>query len=312
MDSFRVALNVALPMALMMGVGCLVRVTGVVTRQDTPPIDRLIFRLLMPCLLFHNIYSIDFSSVFPGREMLFTLVSLGLLFLLGVLLPPKLVKDRRQAATIGQAVFRCNFVLFGIAVTESIYGKGNAGLTALLGAVVVPVTNAMSVVLLEMSRSKSAKPGQILSAVLRNPMVISAIAALCLSMLHVQIPEMLYSVVEDLAGATATVSFLSLGISLDPRELRGNRRALTLGVGLRMLLVPLIFLPIALALGFREQSLCAMVILFASPTAISTYPMATAMDADGPLAGQIVCVTTLLSVVTIFLLTFLFKALGML
>lgn len=312
MENFRVALNVALPMALLMGVGCLLRIVGIVGREDMRPVDRLIFKFLMPCLLFYNIYGVELSPEAYGKEVVFTLVCLLLLFLLGFFLPPVLVKDRKQAASIGQAIFRSNYVLFGIAVTESIYGQGQAGLTALLGAIVVPVTNAMSVILLEIARSRKAKPGHILLAVLRNPMVISGVAALTLSALNVPLPQLLYGTVEDLAGITAPLSFLSLGVSLDLGQLRCNRRGLTIGIMLRMVAIPLVFLPIAVALGFRGQSLCAMLILFAAPTAISTYQMATAMDADGPLAGQLVCTTTLLSVLTIFLLTFLFKSLGML
>ena len=311
-NSFLVALQVVLPMALLMGVGCLIRTVGLVTRDDMAPIDRLIFKVFMPCMLFKNIYNTDLSSSFHAKEVIFTLVSLGLLFLIGVLLPPRLVKDRKQAASIGQAIFRSNFVLFGVAVTESIYGEGNAGLTALLGAIVIPTTNALSIVLLEMSRSRKAKPGQLLKAVLSNAMVISAILALGLMALDIRLPDMVYSVVEDLAGVTTTISFLSLGVSLNLKELRQNSRALTLGILLRMVIIPLVFLPITVALGFRGAALCAMIILFAAPTAISTYPMAVAMDADGPLAGQLVCTTTLLSVVTMFLLTFLFQSLGML
>jgi hypothetical protein len=40
--------------------------------------------------------------------------------------------------------------------------------------------------------------------------------------------------------------------------------------------------------------------------------MAVAMGADGPLSGQLVCVTTVVSVFTMFCFTFLFRALGFL
>lgn len=311
-DSFMVALRVVLPMALLMGVGCLVRTAGIVDRDSMQPVDRLIFKLFMPCLLFKNIYSTDLTANFHPKEVIFTVVSLLIIFLLAIFLPPKLVKDRKQAASIGQAIFRSNYVLFGVAVTESIYGEGNAGLTALLGAIVVPATNALSVVLLEIARSQKAKPGQILLAVMKNAMVISAILALGLMALNIRLPDIVYSVIKDLSGVTTTISFISLGVSLNLRELRRNRYPLTMGVLLRMVILPLVFLPITVALGFRGKSLCALTILFAAPTAISSYPMAAAMDADGPLAGQLVCTTTLLSVITMFILTFLFQSLGML
>ena len=53
-------------------------------------------------------------------------------------------------------------------------------------------------------------------------------------------------------------------------------------------------------------------ILFAAPCAVASYPMAVAMGADGPLSGQLVVTTTLTSILTMFLFTFLFRSIGLL
>ncbi|MBR4291757.1 MAG: AEC family transporter [Oscillospiraceae bacterium] len=312
LGSLLVALRVVLPMAITMGVGSFVRAAGVVRREDMGPLNRLIFKVLMPCLLFKNIYNIDFSANSYPKELACIIVGMLVVFAFAVVVPRYLVKDPKQAASVGQAVFRCNYVLFGVAVTESIYGAGNAGLTALLGSIVVPGTSALSVVLLEMARNQKASVKQLARSVLSNPLVISAILALSIKLLDINLPEVVVSVVESLAGTATAISFLSLGVSLNVGELRNNRYPMLVGVILRMILLPLLFLPVVVALGFRRESLCALMIFFSSPTAISSYPMAVAMDADGSLAGQLVCITTLVSVVTMFALVFLLKNLGLL
>ncbi|MEF9971830.1 MAG: AEC family transporter, partial [Oscillospiraceae bacterium] len=58
--------------------------------------------------------------------------------------------------------------------------------------------------------------------------------------------------------------------------------------------------PLAIALGFRGMELGALLAMFASPTAVSSFTMAQQMQADDELAGQIVVVGSLCSVVTIF------------
>lgn len=312
LGSLFVALRVVLPMAITMGVGSFVRAAGVVKREDMGPLNRLIFKVLLPCLLFKNIYHIDFSTNSYPKELAFIIAAMLVVFVIAVTVPRRLIKDPKQAASVGQAVFRCNYVLFGVAVTESIYGAGNAGLTALIGALVVPGTSALSVVLLEMARNQKASAKKLACAVLTNPLVISAILALGIRFLNIRLPEVVISVVESLAGTATAISFISLGVSLNIAELRQNRYPMLVGVSLRMLLLPLLFLPVVIALGFRRESLCALMIFFSSPTAISSYPMAAAMDADGPLAGQMVCVTTLVSVVTMFFLVFFFQSVGML
>ena len=311
-ESILVALRVVAPMALLMLLGAGVRRCGMIDRPTMGKVDKLTFRLFLPVLLFKNIYETDLAQAFDARELIFTVVGLLAIFAVALWLPPRLVKDRPQAASIGVAVIRSNYILFGISVAQSIYGENDIGPVALLGAIVVPATNALAVVLLELSRSGQAKPGAIALSILKNPMVIAALAAFALLAMPFRLPDLLWSVVEDVAGVATTISFISLGVSLDLGETRANRRPLVLGILLRMVLVPLVFLPISVALGFRGPTLCALMVLFAAPAAVASYPMAVAMGADGPLAGQLVCTTTLVSIVTIFCYTFIFQSLGFL
>lgn len=312
LESFLVALRVVVPMALLMAVGAGARKAGWMDRPTMRGMDRLTFRLFMPVLLFKNIYETDLTRSFAPREALFAVLALLVMFPAALLLPPRLVKNSGQAASIGQAMIRTNYILFGIAVAESIFGEGNIGAVALLGAIVVPMTNALSVIVLEVRRSGRAEPGKLALSILKNPMVLATFLALALLSLPFRLPDLLWGAVKDIAAVTTTLSFISLGVSLDLGEARANRRPLLIGTALRMVLVPLVFLPLSVALGFRNQSLCALMVLFAAPTAVASYPMAVAMGADGPLAGQLVCATTVLSVFTMFCYTFLFRSLGLL
>ena len=78
------------------------------------------------------------------------------------------------------------------------------------------------------------------------------------------------------------------------------------------MLIPAIFLPIGIALGFRGPELAVLIALFASPTAVSSFTMAQQMDGDAQLAGQLVVFGSLFSILTIFLWVFSFKQLGLL
>ncbi|MBQ7264023.1 MAG: AEC family transporter, partial [Synergistaceae bacterium] len=147
---------------------------------------------------------------------------------------------------------------------------------------------------------------------LKNPMIIATSIAFVLMALPYPFPPLLWGVVRDVAGVTTPLSFISLGVGLDLGKARADLRPLTLGVLLRTVLVPSIFLPLSVMLGYSGPTLCALLILFGAPTAVASYPMAVAMGADGPLAGQLVCATTLLSIPTIFLATFALLSLGLL
>ncbi len=310
-ESFIAALTVVSPMMILMIIGWLCRTKGVITRPAMKEYDRLIFRVFMPLLLFKNIYEINFSGGIAVKEMVFTAVCLLIMFALCLDCPRYLTRDLRKSSVIGQAIVRGNYVIFGVVVSEALYGEGNIGVVIMMSMLVVPMVNIFSAIILEAGRSGKSSPAKLFLAVLKNPMIIGAICAFIVKGFGIKIPAVLWSVIRSIANSTTTISFISLGVGLDMADAIADRRLLAWGVILRMIILPGVMLPLAVISGFRGQSLCAMMVTFAAPSAVASYPMAVAMGADGQLAGQLVCATTIISVITIFLWTFAFKSLGL-
>lgn len=94
-------------------------------------------------------------------------------------------------------------------------------------------------------------------------------------------------------------------------KLQGCGRSLTVCTVVRLFAAPVVFLSLAVALGFRGVPLCGAMLVFATPVAVNSYTMALQMDGDADLAGGIVLLTTGLSCLTLFLWIFLLKALGL-
>lgn len=301
MESFLVALNVVVPMALMMGVGVLMRLSKITDRDTMKKVDRMVFKLFMPLLMFKNIYTTDFAELDGSLYIIYGMAGLFVLFFAAIFVVPKCMKRRDSASSMGQALLRPNYILFGAAVAQSIYGEGNYGAVMLLGAVAIPAFNAMAAVILEVGRNGSAKASKLLKAIVTNPTVIAAVIGMVMNFGGIKLPMLVEDVVYDIAGLTTPLSFLSLGVSLNITTMVGNKKPLIAGILLRLVIIPAVFLTGAIALGIHGVPLCAMLILFAAPTAVSSYPMAVSMDADGELAGQMVVFTTLASLVTIFL-----------
>ncbi len=74
----------------------------------------------------------------------------------------------------------------------------------------------------------------------------------------------------------------------------------------------LIFVPLALWIGLRGEALLAFYVLMASPTAVSTYPMACSMGCDEKTAANSIFVSTLLAVFTFTLGVYILKGAGLL
>ena len=85
-----------------------------------------------------------------------------------------------------------------------------------------------------------------------------------------------------------------------------------LGIVTRLVLIPAVLVTLAVALGFRGQELCSIFLLFAAPTAVSSYPMAVAMEADPEIAGQMVIFTTVCCLPTFFFWVMFMSSFGLL
>jgi len=309
MESLIMASRVVIPMAMMVGIGMLLRIVKLTDEPTMKKVDKLIFNVFMPMLSFYNIYKTDFTKLTQVGYIVFGCGILVILFIASMFLVPKFVRPMPTAAALGQAIFRSNYLIFGAAVAESIYGAGNFGMITLLGAVAVPLYNALAAILLERARNGSASAKKLLLAIARNPTVIATVLGISVNFLGIVLPELILEVVQDLSGLTTPLSFLSIGVTLKLGQVE-KKGYLAAGILLRLVLVPAAIMPLAILWGFRGQELCALMILFAAPVAVSSYPMAVAMDADGDLAAQLVAYTTVLCLPTIFLWTLLLNSMG--
>ena len=309
MESLIMAARVVIPMAIMVGIGAVLRIVKLADEPTMKKVDKLIFNVFMPMLSFNNIYKTDFTQLTQVGYIVFGCGILTLLFIGCMVIVPRLVRPMPTAASLGQAIFRANYLIFGAAVAESIYGEGNFGKIALMGAIAVPMFNALAAVLLERARNSTASPRKLLLAIAKNPTVLATILGILVNLTGLVIPVLVLDVVQDLAGLTTPLSFLSIGVTLKLGQVE-KKSYLISGVLLRLVLIPMAVIPLGILCGFRGQELCALMILFGAPTAVSSYPMAVAMDADGDFAAQMVAYTTIFCLPTIFLWTLFLNSMG--
>lgn len=312
MQNLAVSAQVVLPLLLMMLVGVGAKRCGLADEPVLRKVDAIAFRIFLPVLLFQNLYAVDLKQAFNPGLMGYTVACVFLIFALSMWLIPRFEKDNKKRAAIIQTIIRSNFLIFGLAVAVSLYGEGNAASVALLGSVFVPLSNALAVFILEYFRMGKVSVRKIAFSILKNPLVIAALLGIAVLLLGIPLPAVFRKTIKDMSAVATPLCLLTLGGSLRAADARENAKQIGLGLLARMVLVPGIFLPLAALLGFRGEALLALLVLFASPTAVSSYTMAQQMGADGKLAGQLVAFTTGMSILTIFLFVFVFKELGFL
>ncbi len=312
MNSLNMAFQVVLPIFLLLSLGYLLRRAGLADEHTLAGCNTLVFRVFLPAVLFRNIYSADLGAAFDGRLMLYAAAATLLTFLLLVLLIPLTEKDNRKRSAMIQGVYRTNFILFSITITDALYGPGQGGVAALLVAVVIPLSNVLTVFIMEYYRSGRVKPRQLLAGMAGNPLILASLLGLLFLLTGWRLPNLLMKTLGDVGSVATPLALIVLGGAFRFQGLRGSARPLAVCLLANLVLVPLVFLPPAAALGFRGPQMAALLALFASPSSVSCYAMACEMGADGELAGRIVVLNSAASVATLFLWIFALTSLGLL
>lgn len=310
MDNFILSLHAVLPMFLIMAVGYLIRHIGLMDRNDVFNINKVCFRIFLPCMLFHNIYTSDLSgSIRPGL-ILFAVCSVLVIYFLTTFYVVHTESDRSLQGVMIQGLFRSNYVIMGIPIAEALLGSEQLGPISILIGIIVPLYNVLAVICLERYRGNKRSIGDLLLPILKNPLIIGSFLGIMTLVLHIQLPYVIDSAVSGLAQIAAPLQLFTLGVFFEFSGLRKYAHQLIKVNTGKLVILPGIFLTIAYCFGFRNADFVSLLGIFAAPTAINSFTMAQQMGGNDELAGDIVISTTAFSCLSMFLWTLIFKTIG--
>lgn len=311
MDNLIISVNAVLPLMLCMAAGYLFQRLGLGDEGFYNKCNTLCFKTFLPLMLFMNVYDSDLSTAAQPGLFAFAFCAILAVFALCFLIIPRMVKEDSRRAVLIQGIFRSNYVIFGVPIAVNLYGAENAATAALLAAVAVPLYNVLAVIALEYYSPHKTGMKSVLLGIAKNPLIWGAVIGLLFQAFHLTLPTPVYKAVSDMGKMATPLALVALGATFHFKAVGKNTRFLLIGVLGRIAAVPLLTLPLAAALGFRDVGLLSLTVLFAAPTAVSSYTMAAAAGHDAELAGQQVVFTSICALFSVFLWILVLKNLGM-
>lgn len=311
MENLILSFNVVLPLFLSIALGYVLRRIHLIDESTQKSMNKLCFKVFLPIYVFNNIYTTDMSAAFHPGLAAFTVIGVLTVFAFLMLLIPRIEPDNAKRGVMVQAIFRSNFVLFGLPVAVSLCGEENIGPTSLLIGFVVPMFNILAVVCLETFRGGKPDVKKMLAGIARNPLIIASVLGIAMNLAGVPLPTGVKKSLTDLGKIATPLSLVVLGAGFKFSRIRGYSRQLLICIAGKLLVGPLVMVALAAVLGFRREMLVPVLALFGSPIAVSSYTMAEQMEGDGTLAASLVVLTTALSIFTMFLFIFGLKQLGL-
>ena len=307
--------NVVVPIFLLIMLGYVLTRVKLWDTHFLKIANEVCFKCLLPVLLFYNVATADIFAVFNLKLILYVCFCAcaicGLLFLV----VPMFVKEKKRRGVMIQGTFRSNFLLFGVPLGLSIGGDEGAVLAAVVASFYVPVINMLSVISLYAfsdAENKSLKTAAI--GIVKNPLIIGGVSGLIFSVIRnsigFEMPVIMDTTLFNIKSAATPLAFLILGGDLKFGNMLRNVKFSFLSVLGKTVLIPAVMLPVSAMLGFDPLEMAILTAVFATPNAVSSYAMARNYEADYELAGEIITLGTLLSVVTMFVFITVARSFG--
>lgn len=307
------SLNATVPIFLMMVLGYVLHEIGWMDDEFASKMNRFVFRVPLPVLLFGDLAAVDFARVWNMKFVMFCFgvtvisiaVSAGISFLW---------KDRAIQGEFIQASYRSSAAILGIAFIQNIYGTAGMAPLMIIGS--VPLYNVMAVLVLSLF-----KPGQrgidrdVLKTTLRgvaaNPIIIGIAAGLLWSALRLPMPQIMGKMISSVGGVTTPMGLMAMGAAFDLRKAFARVKPAVTAAFIKLIGFCAVFLPAAVRLGFREEELVAILVMLGSATTVTCFVMAKNMGHEGVLSSSVVMLTTLFSAFTLTGWLYLLRSTGL-
>lgn len=307
------SLHATIPIFLLMVLGYVFHQLGWIDEVFASRMNRFVFLVPLPCLLFEDLATVDFAQAWNPKFVLFCFVA-TLLSITAAAAISFLWKDRSIQGEFIQASYRSSAALLGIAFIQNIYGNAGMGPMMIIGS--VPLYNIMAVVVLSFFRpGRRTMDRSLLKAtakgILTNPIIIGIVIGLLWSGLKLPLPSIAEKTISEIGSTATPLGLMAMGAAFDLRKACGMLRPAVTAACIKLAGFAMIFLPIAVWLGFRNEELVAILVMLGSATTVSCYVMARSMGHEGVLTSSTVMLTTLFSAFTLTGWLFLMRSMGL-
>jgi malonate transporter len=293
-----------LPVFAVIVTGWVVGYTGYLSRQLSDALIHFAYNIAMPALLIVTIaqepgralINWRFLVAFGGGSLLCFILVFGMMSVRGS-------RSLASRTMDGMAASMTNTGFVALPVLQAIYGP-RAVLPAAIATVFVAVVMfPLAVVLLEVGQRSAdgarKNPITTVKHVVLNPLVISTLVGMLLSITGLRMPLPVAAYLGIFADALTPCALFAIGLGLSLDGLRANIGQASLLSAVKLVIMPLIVYGLSLSLGLDPLYTIAAVICAAVPTAKTVYILAGEYHCEEMMVASTISLTTLASVLSL-------------
>lgn len=313
LDNIIFTINTVAPVFLIVVLGYILKKLNIINENFVAITSKFVFNVSLPAFIFMKLYDINLETVVDVEQIIYIYAGTLIIYLTVWLISIPLIKDGRDLSVFVQGAFRGNYAIVGLAIISNLYGDDGLAEATLILAFILPLYNVLAVIILTVPMRKVKRQnlkGTFLEIIF-NPLIVAVIVAIPFAYLKLELPHMISASGDFLSDVALPMALIGIGGSLNFENVKKASGLAFTSSTIKLILLPLILTTGAYYFGYRNIDLGIMFILFSCPTAIVSFIMAEAMGCNSKLAGNIIVISTIGSVITISAAIIMLRSFGL-
>lgn len=308
MDQFTAVLNQVFIFCIIIAIGFLAIKFKFIQRSALPVLTMLFSRVIVPFILFVN--TVNGATRADLKSHLYlsgVYVCVFIVLITVAKVMPKILRLKGNRAPLFSLAFMFGNVGFiGIPLLLSVFGQRVMIYVTMYAIVDQAIfwTYGYSLTFPVDNKLKFS-PGTLVKMI--NPPLIAIILAIVLILLDVKVPPILDRAFTTVSNSGAALPFLYIGGMLASLDIKSIVKHFEFyaGIAVKMIILPICLFIIMKAIGIDRDAAVASAILFGLPTLALVPMLASANGSDVEYATSVVLVTTIASLFTLTLISYL-------
>lgn len=303
-----VILNVMMELFIIIVIGYFLFKTGIFDKNFNQKLTKLILHVTMPCLILNSVLK---QTKKPPITMVRDTFVVGVaifivLPIVGIIVAKLIRADLKKQGMYAFMMTYSNIGFMGIPVIGAIYGSTAVFYTAIINIVFNVTIFTLGMIVLRYGGGVNSKMniGKLLS-----PGVLFSVAAIFVYLFNIRFTGVIETSIASIGSVTTPLAMLLMGSTLATMPLRQvfNEGKVYLFCVIKQIIIPVILYP-TVKYFINDSTLFGVVmILLMMPIATNSIMFAIENNGDEKLAAKSVFISTVMSIVTIPLILYVFK-----
>ena len=286
-----------LSIILMIGLGYFLKRIDFLSEKDIDPFNKIVMYILMPCMIFHAIFTADISLI-PKLGIL-PFIILASSFATGIIsyfILKQLKLDDKKLWSVLVTVMIANTAFMGYPVTLGIYGQ-----TGFLRAIFCDM--ATLCIFLLLSFVLILKFGGTIKTAFKKialfPPVWAVVLGLCFNWLNIPIGSVLDNTVNYLGQGAIPLIMVTLGLSIDFSALARSKSMIVFTSIMKLAFFPIVAFLIVNYLGLMDLQYQVSIVEAAMPSGMLSLLLSITYKLDYELTSDCILINTVISLITL-------------